>query len=222
MVTRLVRLLAVTVLLGAVSRGVWWLVTPVLAPVPDLLDRPGHLPLEQALAIALAATLLAGWLWCVLTAGLLSLELTVRGAPRQARALPTSARCPAPVRAVVLAVLGGAGAAGTLTVPAHADGLVAPAPRPAAAVVGLAVPDRQAAAVAGTPPGAVHVVRPGESLWSIAESRLPAGASAALVDRDWRRLYAANRRTVGPDPDLIRPGTSLGLPHHLQPRKDAR
>ena len=35
----------------------------------------------------------------------------------------------------------------------------------------------------------------------------PSGCAAA-----GRRLYAANRRVIGPDPGLIRPGTTLTVP----------
>jgi nucleoid-associated protein YgaU len=30
-----------------------------------------------------------------------------------------------------------------------------------------------------------------------------------VIDRYWRQLYAANRTIIGPDPDLIFPGTRL-------------
>jgi hypothetical protein len=61
------------------------------------------------------------------------------------------------------------------------------------------------------PPGQVHRVRPGESLWAIAASLLPS-ADAPEVDRAWRRIYRANRTAVGDDPDLLLPGTTLHLP----------
>src|SRR5882724_6171674 len=47
-------------------------------------------------------------------------------------------------------------------------------------------------------------VRPGDTLSAIAAAlELPGG---------WQSLYAANRRAIGPNPDLIRPGTVLALP----------
>lgn len=56
------------------------------------------------------------------------------------------------------------------------------------------------------------MVRGGDSLWSIAASRLPRSAGPGDVDRAWREVYAANRAEVGPDPGLIRPGQRLHLP----------
>ena len=53
---------------------------------------------------------------------------------------------------------------------------------------------------------------PGDSLWSLARTRLPQGATDAEVDAAWRRIYAANRAAIGPDPDLIRPGLRLRTP----------
>lgn len=57
-------------------------------------------------------------------------------------------------------------------------------------------------------------VRPGDCLWTIAERLLPA-ATADQVDQAWRRIHHANRDAVGPDPDLVLPGTTLRLPEPL-------
>jgi resuscitation-promoting factor RpfA len=51
-----------------------------------------------------------------------------------------------------------------------------------------------------------HLVRPGDTLWSIAEHD--------HVHGGWPTLYAANRTTVGDDPDLILPGQVLHLTAH--------
>ena len=58
-------------------------------------------------------------------------------------------------------------------------------------------------------------MHPGDSLWEVAARDLP-GASAAAVDRHWRLIWQVNRVAVGPDPDVIHPGTTLRLP----PRED--
>ena len=56
-----------------------------------------------------------------------------------------------------------------------------------------------------------HVVKPGESLWSISELVLGTDEPRAIA-RYWPRLHRANRGTIGPDPRLIRPGQVLQLP----------
>lgn len=72
-------------------------------------------------------------------------------------------------------------------------------------------------APSSTPPRDPLVVRPGDSLWTIAAADLEARdlpADAANVAREWPRWYAANRAVVGPDPHLIHPG------QHLQPPRE--
>ena len=67
------------------------------------------------------------------------------------------------------------------------------------------------------PPGRMidageHTVEAGDTLWDIAASHLePADRSAATIHRYWRRIYQANRSVIGADPNLIRPGTRLGV-----------
>jgi len=53
-------------------------------------------------------------------------------------------------------------------------------------------------------PAARYVVQPGDTLSGI--------AARFAVRGGWTALYAANRPLIGPDPDLIRPGTVLVLP----------
>ena len=52
-------------------------------------------------------------------------------------------------------------------------------------------------------------VVPGDTLAAI--------AAALAVRGGWPALYAANRRVIGPDPDLIRPGTVLTVPRAAAP-----
>ena len=59
-------------------------------------------------------------------------------------------------------------------------------------------------------------VAPGDTLWELAARDLSPDASAADVDEHWRLLWQVNRAELGPDPDVIQPGTSLRLP----PRED--
>ncbi|HXV04471.1 MAG TPA: LysM domain-containing protein, partial [Solirubrobacterales bacterium] len=57
-----------------------------------------------------------------------------------------------------------------------------------------------------------HVVRPGESLWSIARAMLPAGASNAAIAREVRKLWRLNAARIGTgDPSLLMVGTRLRL-----------
>jgi nucleoid-associated protein YgaU len=56
------------------------------------------------------------------------------------------------------------------------------------------------------------VVRRGDTLWDIAARALGPGASDADIAASWPRWHAANRSTIGPDPDLILPGQLLRPP----------
>jgi hypothetical protein len=56
------------------------------------------------------------------------------------------------------------------------------------------------------------VVRRGDTLWDIAARALGPDASAADIAASWPRWHAANRSTIGPDPDLILPGQLLRPP----------
>ena len=58
-----------------------------------------------------------------------------------------------------------------------------------------------------------YTVRAGDTLWDIAAARLaPGERTPEAVHRYWRRIYRANRPTIGPEPDLIHPGTLLHVP----------
>lgn len=146
-----------------------------------------------ALALALA------WLWLVTTTTVLGLL--------HGRAMTGGA-----TRRLVLLACGVAVAAGS-SVPALAAGgdgreLLA----------GLALPERAVAPPPARRPtvepttrsstGDAYVVRPGDSLSSIALARPGSGS----LEERWRAIWRANRDVVGDDPDLILPGQSLRLP----------
>ena len=61
-----------------------------------------------------------------------------------------------------------------------------------------------AAPVRAVSPAGRYVVQPGDTLSGI--------AARLAVRGGWAALYAANRPLIGPDPDVIRPGTVLVLP----------
>jgi len=89
---------------------------------------------------------------------------------------------------------------------------------------GLEVPQRTVATrVADQADPAVPVVvrvRAGDCLWSIAADLVrqrrpgdPVGQfDVAQVDVAWRELYRRNEAVIGPEPDLIFPGTTLRVP----------
>lgn len=56
------------------------------------------------------------------------------------------------------------------------------------------------------------VVLRGDSLWGIAAAELGSGATPADIAARWPAWYAANRGTIGPDPDVILPGLILRQP----------
>ena len=110
------------------------------------------------------------------------------------------------------------------------------APRPDPAAGAPSGETSAAEAPAGDPPTAeapsapttTHRVSAGESLWSITEELLGAGAAGAPTDpssggppaqarvaRAWPILYAANAESIGADPDIILPGTVLSVPEDL-------
>ncbi len=69
-------------------------------------------------------------------------------------------------------------------------------------------------------PGAVLVL-PGQRAPTryrvVPGDTLAAIAAALAVRGGWPALYAANRRVIGPDPDMIRPGTVLTVPRLAAP-----
>jgi hypothetical protein len=140
--------------------------------------------------------------------------------------------CPRPVRRFLLAGCGVAVATGVagpaLAAGGHAaDAGAADAPRitrPLAGggLRGLTLPDRLTAGGRNPQPSTL-VVRPGDSLWSLARRQLPEDATDRAVAVHCRALYRANADRLGPDPDLIFPGTRLVLPELDPPsRKESR
>lgn len=170
---------------------------------------------DQVLArvAAAVAALCVAWLWVLATAVVVE------------AATGTSARgVPAPIRRLVLAACGAAVLTG-LAVPVQATpGDLHRDRRPAAVLAGLPFPDRAAGLPGGArigtgpmrhspaPDAEVVVVRPGDTLWDLADADLGPGADAAAIDARWREIYALNRGVIGPDPDLIQPAQRLCLP----------
>jgi LysM repeat protein len=74
-------------------------------------------------------------------------------------------------------------------------------------VTGPAAVGVAAVFVAAARPAARYVVQPGDTLSGI--------AARLAVRGGWPALYAANRRVIGPDPDVIHPGAVLVLPGRM-------
>ena len=69
---------------------------------------------------------------------------------------------------------------------------------------------------AGTAARSSIVVRRGDCLWSLAADLIGPGVDASAVAAAAHALYRGNRQQIGPDPNLIFPGTHLTLPEVLR------
>lgn len=213
------RCLLVEVAASAALVGLWALAVPATGAVVPARGAAFDDVLVGGCAVA---ALLAGtWLWLVTT--------VVVGEALSGRADGTAGRgargVPRAVRAAVLAACGVA-----LVVPVGAASAAEPS-HPSQALHGLPMPDRatstaawgaaalrSAAAPADRDDAAparaarTHVVRTGDTLWSLAAADLSPTADANDVTRRWHRLHQLNRAVIGDDPDLIHPGQRLHLP----------
>lgn len=170
------------------------------------------LPLDAAMAIGLVVAAAV-----VVLPALAGRALTPRTARSRRASAPVSERLPpALVRRCAGLVVGAGAAVVSLAAPARAT---APVEVAAASESGAQAPQQSArAAVPVTPharvlpAGATYVVVRGDTLWDIARRHLPSGATDSEIARTWPRWYAANRRTIGADPGLIRPGMRLRVP----------
>jgi nucleoid-associated protein YgaU len=75
-----------------------------------------------------------------------------------------------------------------------------------------ATPEPGHTAAAGHEVAEDYRVRPGDSLWTIAEAHLPPGSGAPSIAEAWPRWWQANRHVIGDDPGLILPGQRLRAP----------
>jgi hypothetical protein len=183
---------------------------------PSLVATPADL-----LVLACAGTALVVALRWLIGATLTVAALLPGGLGRMARQVQSRVAPQLLVR-LTCAALGGtvigalpghamAASAGHRTPPpTAAAGPVIVTRGPAAADDGLPDPGWRVAPQ-GEAVGDAHV-RPGDTLWDVAAARLPGRPTNAAIDRAWRSWYAANRATVGPDPDLILPGQRLVSP----------
>ncbi len=184
-----------------------WGAVAVLART--LTARPPTTPDEGLVDLCLGALVVAaGWAWLQGMAGVADAWRGATGATHSG------------VRRLALTACGVV-LASALTAPAHAasDGPRSDPPSDPSSdpssdhssdpLSGLPLPER--AEGPAHPRQRALVVRPGDTLWGLAEHRLPAPATDRQVSDGWHDLYGRNRDVIGPDPDLIRPGQVLRL-----------
>ena len=153
---------------------------------------------DESLVLLCLVALLASVAWGSLQ-GLAAVVEAWRGSAGPAR--------PGVVRRVVLAACGVAAAGMLVAQPADA-GPGRPGPD---VLSGLPLPERAVGPAHAT--DRVVAVRRGDTLWALAAAELPPRAGAAEITDRWRLIYRRNRGVIGADPDLIRPGQLLRLPH---------
>jgi hypothetical protein len=152
-----------------------------------------------------ALLLLAGWV----VAGVLAVALLhLPGAlGRLGRGL-LRLLLPRALRLVVLGLVGTQALTGTAL--ADAGGAEVPTVgRPLTTALPAITPPPSRA---DRPGDRVVVVRPGDSLWTIAADHLDRDAGTAQVAASWPRWYAANASAIGADPDMLAVGTVLVVP----------
>lgn len=247
--TLLLRGALVVVVVGTATLGLLSLCREPLQALVEPLLHGGvpmlaRLSFQQVLVGGCALAMVGCALWLVGATGLAVASQVARVVPlgrRQSYRLDALVDrvCPVLVRTLVVTALG-AVVTTAATSPAPADTRAdAPADIPgngspdqsssgAAALSGLALPDRIVAVptglrasrtVAGRKPRTVVVSR-GDSLWSLTVALLPESAGDGRICAGWHRLYRANKRRIGADPDLIVPGTALVVPRSIAPRRE--
>jgi hypothetical protein len=172
-----------------------WGVAAVL--VRTLAARHPASPDEALVRLCLGAlALAAGWAWLQAMAGVAD---AWRGTPCHVHS---------GVRRLALVACGIA-LASACAAPAHAGTDGPHSDHPADPLSGLPLPER-AEGPAHARDQAV-VIRPGDTLWALAEHDLPASSTDRQVSARWHSVYRRNRGVIGPDPDLIQPGQVLKL-----------
>lgn len=188
--------------LGLVIMG-WWAAAFLLAFASQLLQQAGFRTAGTRtgrLAPASMKRIAAAFLGLNLLAG------TTAG-PAFA-ALPAGSAQPA-----VVAASAGAGDAGPLWSAQMGSEAARPLWKPVAAPIEPAavIPRQQRVSVPEHRPTEI-VVRPGDSLWSIAATQLGPFATDTEIAAEWPRWFRTNRQIIGADPGLIRPGQVLRAP----------
>jgi len=209
---RLTGLVATLALIGVVGGLPLVLVAVGGIPdrVPSLDELMATLGRPDDGTLAVTAFVLLGWAaWAVLAGSILA-ELVAGLHGRTARRIPGLAVPQGAARALVATA-----ALLFLSAPVTSTAATA-APlstdRPTTASLSVTTqPDRTDRPTA---PSRTHVVRPGDSLWSIAGEHLGSG-------RRYSEIAALNRDRLGGRPDFLEPGTVLRLPATTPETKQA-
>lgn len=207
--------------LGSMTVDAWrGLVGPATPAAEDIL----------AVVASALATLIAAWLGVSTTVTFLA---ALPGAVGDAAHRVSELIAPQAIRRLVGVVLGGALVASApgfaVASPGDSGGMGVLAARHT--LVTPALPDLDPRFLAVDAPGPLdphfvpvgkpahtsvasgsYVVRRGDSLWHIAARELPTGATVAQIATRWQQWYAANRATIGPDPDRLEVGQQLQTP----------
>ncbi len=199
------------VVVGAVGRGV---AVPRAVELVGLLTGRSSAPVrfDRLLLDVLGLAGLLGYLGVV---GSVALTVGLAVAGSRVRRTPNRAAARTAVRwAGLVAGLCGLGIA-VAPAGSYASGPAAAHDRhrpdvAGSSLTGLPMPALPAAGI--TPPDHPVVVVRGDCLWQIAADRLPAAVTDARVAAAVDRWYTRNRAVIGPDPDLILPGTHLEQP----------
>lgn len=92
----------------------------------------------------------------------------------------------------------------------HAEGLTT-SPTPAS-LLATVIETPPHSPILTQPSTHTYVVRPGDTLWSVATALNPNATTAQLTDAV-HELWATNAHVIGNDADLILPGQELTIPH---------
>jgi hypothetical protein len=182
------------------------------------LGVPASWPMEYRVP---AKSACAGLAWSILTVIVVAIGMTGLARPAQANIRIASST----TQVTLASTLGAAAAPGPAARPA-ARYVVQPGDTLSGIAARLAVRGGWPALYAANRPRIgpdPDVIRPGTVLvlpgrraparYTVVSGDTLAGIAAALAVRGgWPALYAANRRVIGPDPDVIRPGAVLTVP----------